>query len=88
MRLTNDTKRRLIGNVRLHLRRGALICAQIARDGYFPDLGARSLRTAVDEVRYSLENEYLQVDEAIRESDQLIDFMIDIRNEEITVEKC
>lgn len=80
--------RRLIGNVRLHVRHDASLCAQIADDGYFPELGARSLRTTVDEIQHSLENEYLEVDERIRESEELMDFVLDLRKNEVIVQKC
>lgn len=79
---------RLIGDIRLHVRRDASLCAQLARDGYHPDLGARSLITAVDSVRGMLVTEYLEVDETIRESDELIDFAVHIRNGNVHVELC
>lgn len=79
---------RLIGNVRLQIRRDASLCTQLARDGYHPDLGARSLITAVDSVRDMLVNAYLEVDEKIREADELVDFVVYVRNGSIHVELC
>lgn len=77
---------RLIGDIRLHIRRDASLCSQLARDGYHPDLGARSLITAVDSVRNMLVNAYLEVDERIREADELVDFVVQVRNGNVHVE--
>lgn len=86
--LTAGAEERLIGNVRLHIRRDASVCAHIAEDGYHPDLGARSLITTVDNVRNLLVDAYLEVDEAIREAEELVDFAIDVRKGNIIVEMC
>lgn len=86
--LTTGSEERLIGNVRLHIKRDASVCSQLAKDGYHPDLGARSLITAVDNVRNNLTNAYLDVDESIREADELVDFVVDVRKGNIFVDMC
>ena len=86
--LTAGAEERLIGNVRLHIKRDASICSHIAEDGYHPDLGARSLITTVDNVRNMLVDAYLDVDEAIREAEELVEFVIDIRKGNIFAEMC
>lgn len=74
---------RLLGNVRLHVRKDSSVCRTLAEAEYSPDLGARSLITAVDSIEDMLVNAYLGVDEKIVETEQVSDFVIDVNGGEI-----
>ncbi|KAK8016815.1 hypothetical protein PG993_015004 [Apiospora rasikravindrae] len=59
---------RLVGDVNLHIRQGWSLCSALARTGYVPELGARSLAAEVDErVRGPLVDAYLQNGDEIAE---------------------
>jgi len=77
---------RLIGGILLHIRRDASVCRLIAAEGYDGDLGIRSLINAVrDTVELSLFDSYLKVEKAIEEGQQMADYVVDVRNDEVAI---
>ncbi len=71
--------------MRLHVRRDAAVCRNLAHGAYSPDLGARSLNTAVKEVEDMLVEAYLGKEEAIAENTCMRDFSVDVKNDELVV---
>lgn len=55
----------------------------MAEAEYHPDLGARSLIAAAKTVEDMLVDVYLDVDEKIRESNRVFDFVVDINGGEV-----
>jgi hypothetical protein len=84
--LTDREDEQLLGNVYLKVTRDASVCKVIAEEGYDEDLGARSLITAV---RHSIEEvlveAYLDLDEEISETQQMMDYVITAMRGEISV---
>jgi ATP-dependent Clp protease ATP-binding subunit ClpA len=77
---------RLIGGILLHIRRDASVCRLIAAEGYDGDLGIRSLINAVrDTVELSLFDSYLKVEKDIEEGEQMADYVVDVRNDEVAI---
>jgi ATP-dependent Clp protease ATP-binding subunit ClpA len=77
---------RLIGGILLHIRRDASVCRLIAAEGYDGDLGIRSLINAVrDTVELSLFDSYLKVEKVIEEGQQMADYVVDVRNDEVAI---
>jgi ATP-dependent Clp protease ATP-binding subunit ClpA len=77
---------RLIGGILLHIRRDASVCRLIAAEGYDGDLGIRSLINAVrDTVELSLFESYLEVEKYIEEGQQIADYVVGVRNDEIAI---
>lgn len=77
---------RLIGGILLHIRRDASVCRLIAAEGYDEDLGIRSLINAVrDTVELSLFDSYLKVEKDIEEGQQMADYVVDVRNDEVAI---
>ncbi|KAI9687019.1 MAG: hypothetical protein M1822_002429 [Bathelium mastoideum] len=74
---------RLIGNIRLRIRRDASVCKLLAKDEYNTDLGARSLLTAVEGIKTLMVEEYLGVDEEIVEGSGMSEFVIDVVGGEV-----
>jgi hypothetical protein len=78
---------RLVGNVRLHIRRDATVCKVLADQEYHSDLGARSLIQAVDSIRRLLYQTYFDIDEDIMVGDEISDFYIDVDGGEVVVKR-
>lgn len=77
---------RLIGGILLRIRRDASVCRLIAAEGYDGDLGIRSLINAVrDTVELSLFDSYLKVEKEIEEGQQMADYVVDVRNDEVAI---
>lgn len=81
--LVQDRKQRLLGNINLKIRKDASVCRILAEAEYHPDLGARSLRKGAKIVEEILVEAYLEVDEDIRESQKMVDFVVDINGSEV-----
>jgi hypothetical protein len=76
---------KLLGNVRLRIRRDASVCRVLAETEYHADLGARSLIAAAEKIKRLLVEEYLKVDEEITEKDGMTEFIIDVNGGEVIV---
>ena len=62
------------------------MCRLIAAEGYDGDLGIRSLINAVrDTVELSLFDSYLKVEKDIEEGQQMADYVVDVRNDEVVI---
>ena len=73
----------LLGNVRMRIRRDASVCRILAEAEYHSDLGARSLITGAKMVEDMLVEAYLDVDEKIRESDTVVEFLVDVNGTDV-----
>ncbi|KAH0561971.1 hypothetical protein GP486_003322 [Trichoglossum hirsutum] len=76
---------RFLGNVRMRIRRDASVCRVLAEAEYHSDLGARSLSAGAKTVEEMLVETYLDVDEKIKESDSMIEFVVDVNGTEVVV---
>jgi hypothetical protein len=83
--LSFGPRERLLGNVRLRIRRDASVCQLLAQTEYHSDLGARSLINGVDSIKNLLVQAYLDVDEKIIESSQKATCFIDANDGEVVV---
>jgi hypothetical protein len=81
--LASGPKEQLLGNIRLKIRKDALVCRILAEAEYHSDLGARSLIMGARKLEDVLVEAYLEVDEEIRESGEMVDFMIDVNGSEV-----
>jgi ATP-dependent Clp protease ATP-binding subunit ClpA len=78
---------RLLGDVKLRIRRDAKVCAYLAAEEYSEDLGARSLRSAIQQVEDRLVERYLQENNQISEGNELQEYLIELQGDEIAVSK-
>ena len=85
MNLSLGPEEKLLGNVRLRIRRDASVCRVLAETEYHADLGARSLIAAAEKIKRLLVEEYLKVDEEITEKDGMTEFIIDVNGGEVIV---
>lgn len=76
-------KEQLLGNVKLKIRKDASVCRILAEAEYHSDLGARSLIMGVRKVEDMLVEAYLEADEEIRESEKMVDFVVDVNGSEV-----
>ena len=83
--LSEGPEEKLLGNVRLRIRRDASVCRALAESEYHSDLGARSLIAAAEKIKRLLVEEYLKVDEEITERDGMSEFIIDVNGGEVVV---
>ncbi|KAH7333255.1 P-loop containing nucleoside triphosphate hydrolase protein [Rhexocercosporidium sp. MPI-PUGE-AT-0058] len=81
--LVPGPQEQLIGNVRMKIRRDASVCRILAEEEYHSDLGARSLITGARKLEDLLVEVYLQVDEEIRESEKMVNFVVDVNGSEV-----
>lgn len=85
VRLTEDSDEQLLGDVHLRLPREGAVCRAIAEASYDTNLGARSLKTAVEEVREKLTEAYLDGEDEIKEGGRLQVFALEEVGGDITV---
>ena len=83
--LADGPEERLVGNIHLKIRRDATVCRTLATSGYHLDLGARSLRTAVESLKKQIYMTYFEVDEELRADGEVSEFLIDVDGDEVIV---
>ncbi|KAI8635425.1 P-loop containing nucleoside triphosphate hydrolase protein [Xylariaceae sp. FL1651] len=83
--LPQNGREQLLGNISLRVRKDASVCRSLAAAEYSPDLGARSLATAVKIVEERLVEAYLDEEEEIVEDNGMREFCVDVRGGEIVV---
>lgn len=88
VRLPEGPDQQLLGDTRLRIRREGTVCSTIATNNYHPALGARSLKTAVEQVREYVTTTYLKTDEEIREGAGIRNYVMDVKGDEVTVERA
>ncbi|KAL7925147.1 P-loop containing nucleoside triphosphate hydrolase protein [Trichoderma austrokoningii] len=81
--LIKGPSERLIGNIRLHIRRDGTVCSTLAKAHYHVKLGARSLMAGAEKVKRIVLDVYLDDDEEITEQDGLRDFVVDVDDGDI-----
>jgi ATP-dependent Clp protease ATP-binding subunit ClpA len=63
------------------------VCRVVAEQEYHPDLGARSLLTAVKGlVEDVLVESYLEVEKEISETEKMMEFVVDVNGEQVIVD--
>ena len=80
---TNGPDEQLLGNIRLRIRREVSLCSLMAKNDYDEDLGIRGLIASVRELEQALIRSYLDVEEEIMNSDEMTEYVLDVRNGEI-----
>ncbi|KAL6816078.1 P-loop containing nucleoside triphosphate hydrolase protein [Trichoderma camerunense] len=81
--LIKGPKERLIGDIRLLIRRDSTVCSTLAKAHYHNKLGARSLKAGAEKVKRIVLDAYLDDDEEIEEQNTLRDVVVDVDGDEI-----
>lgn len=81
--LVKGPAERLIGDIRLLIRRDGTVCSTLAKAHYHNKLGARSLKAGAEKVKRIVLDAYLDDDEEIEEQNTLRDVVVDVDGEEI-----
>ena len=81
--LSLGPREKLLGDVRVQIRRDASVCRILAQAEYHPDLGARSLINAVDTIKGLLVEAFLEMNERIVESTKTSTFIVDVQGDDI-----
>ncbi|KAH0526519.1 hypothetical protein TsFJ059_009823 [Trichoderma semiorbis] len=81
--LTKGPMERLIGDIRLLIRRDGTVCSTLAKAHYHNKLGARSLKAGAEKVKRIVLDAYLDDDEEIEEQNTLRDVVVDVDGDEI-----
>lgn len=72
---------RMLGDVRLHVKRDASVCTTIAEDGYDRDLGIRSLKNAVKtDVEKEVIKKYMEKPPVIAEDKPPLEYWLEEKN--------
>jgi ATP-dependent Clp protease ATP-binding subunit ClpA len=85
--LSGDKTAQLMGNINLRIRRDASVCRKLATTEYNPDLGARSLVTAVKLVQDKLVELYLEEEDEIAEGGDVQELYVEVQDGEVVVSK-
>ncbi|EHK17444.1 uncharacterized protein TRIVIDRAFT_160288 [Trichoderma virens Gv29-8] len=83
IQLSKSPLERLIGDLRLLIRRDGAVCSTLAKAHYHNKLGARSLKAGAEKVKRIVLDAYLDDDEEIEEQNNLRDVVIDVDGGEI-----
>lgn len=87
VRLTDGPDQQLLGHVRLRNRQDGTFRSTIAVESYHRELGARSLKTAVEQVLDQVTTTYLQTDRLIEEGAGVREYVLDLHDDEVVVER-
>lgn len=77
----------LLGDIRLRIRQDGTFCSTLAANSYHRELGARSLKTAVEQVLDYVTSTYLKTDEQIEEGAGMSEYVMDIDGDEVVVNR-
>lgn len=81
--LSDEPEEQPFGGIKQRIRQDATICQMLADEEYHADFGVRSLIKAVQTVEDVLVERHLDVNEEIVESDEVLDFIVDVSGVDI-----